>query len=242
MLGYAKMMRWIVLVCMWVSGCLMSRFERLPPPSSRGCLAEEGVRIPAIGRFYGLRLRGGGRRFRRGQGMARAFGDQETEKKSGETIENVLVQRQMLAMSRQESEQGLRLRKRREEWERKVNQRPKDDSDDFGNEDELSSEGEIDADRPDTYVKPEQPVETDFKETGLPDWLDPIYDFAEPHEYVQTSVEGHGQEAARTFMFTFFSLKLYSCFAHALLVWKDTGKKLQDFLCRKICRQESNAR
>ena len=114
----------------------------------------------------------------------------------------------MLAMSRQESEQGLRLRKRREEWERKVNQRPKDDSDDVGNEDELSSDGEIDADRPDTYVKPELPVETDFKETGLPDWLDPIYDFAEPHEYVQTSVEGHGQEAERIFMFTRFSQAL----------------------------------
>ena len=186
---------------MLLSGCLSS-IERLAPLSSCGCLAEQGVRIPAVARFYGLRLRGGGRRFRREQDMAREFGDQEREKKSGETIENVLVQRQMLAMSRQESEQGLRLRKRREEWERKVNQRPKDDSDDFGNEDELSSEGEIDADRPDTYVKPELPVETDFKETGLPDWLDPIYDFAEPHEYVQASVEGHGQVAARIFMFT----------------------------------------
>ena len=55
----------------------------------------------------------------------------------------------------------------------------KQHDDDVGEIDELSSEHAISEDRP---AKPEDPVETEFKETGLPDWLDPIYDYADSGE------------------------------------------------------------
>jgi hypothetical protein len=72
-------------------------------------------------------------------------------------------------------------------WQVKI-RRPADGEEDSGDVDELSSGGVISEDRSDAYAKPEEPVDTDFKDTGLPDWLDPIYDYADPGEHVMAEM------------------------------------------------------
>ncbi|KAJ1469144.1 hypothetical protein T484DRAFT_1852732, partial [Baffinella frigidus] len=48
----------------------------------------------------------------------------------------------------------------------------------------FSSEEALDSDRPDYYKKPLEPTPNDdFTNSGLPDWMDPIYDEADPSEY-----------------------------------------------------------
>lgn len=137
-----------------------------------------------------LRLRGGeGRRM---EGWGR---EKQPRPGAGSTIEEVVNERARFELRRAESEQVRTLRKRREQWERRV--RPATsaaggEDDGMGDSDELSSEGDISSDRPDAYKKPQEPVETDFKETGLPDWLDPIYDYAEPSEYMRAGMCGDG--------------------------------------------------
>lgn len=70
-------------------------------------------------------------------------------------------------------------------------QRGGDEVTDSGEVDELSSEHAISEDRPENYAnKPEDSVETDFKETGLPDWLDPIYDSADSGEELMAELHG----------------------------------------------------
>ena len=46
----------------------------------------------------------------------------------------------------------------------------------------------ISEDRSDAVAKPEEPVDTDFKDTGLPDWLDPIYDYADSGEHLMAEM------------------------------------------------------
>jgi hypothetical protein len=137
-----------------------------------------------------LRLRGG--EGRRTEGFGR---EKQPRPGAGRTIEDVVNERARFELRRAESEQVRTLRKRREQWERRV--RParsaaRGEDDGMGDSDELSSEGDISSDRPDAYKKPQEPVETDFKETGLPDWLDPIYDYAEPSEYMRAGMCGDG--------------------------------------------------
>jgi hypothetical protein len=150
--------------------------------SLAGNLGPEGgcIRPPC---FLILRLRGG-------VSESRQVGAKDSAGQLGESIENSIAQRGWFEVHRHEGQQERRLRKRREQWEEKVHGRQRaGDSEDGGEEDELSSEGKLSSDRPDAYVKPEPPVETDFKETGLPDWLDPIYDDEDSDEYQEPEVE-----------------------------------------------------
>ena len=86
-------------------------------------------------------------------------------------------------------------RRRRKQWEEVMRARGArtGDSSDVGESDELSSEAELSADRPDAYVKPEPPVVTDFTETGLPDFLDPIFDDVEEGELLTAEACGSGE-------------------------------------------------
>ena len=65
---------------------------------------------------------------------------------------------------------------------------------DSGEVDELSSEHAISEDRPEAFAndKPEDSVETDFKETGLPAWLDPIYDSVNSGEELMAELHAGG--------------------------------------------------
>ena len=92
-------------------------------------------------------------------------------------------------------ETGQQRRRRRKQWQEVMRARGAriGDSSDVGESDELSSEAELSADRPDAYVKPEPPVVTDFTDTGLPDFLDPIYDDAEEGELFTAEACGSGE-------------------------------------------------
>ena len=168
------------VVSFWLAG----------PTGARAGAARPRGAAPPTGSL--LRLRGGGGRGRQTDAWGR---DRRPRPGEGGTIEDVVNERAHFEVRRPESEQLRRLRKRREQWRQRVRPvRPADDDagSDLGDSDELSSEGDISSDRPDAYKKPQEPVETDFKETGLPDWLDPIYDYAEPSEYVRAGVCGDG--------------------------------------------------
>ena len=84
------------------------------------------------------------------------------------------------------SEQGRALAKQKRSWRERFG-----DSD----SDDLSHEEIVDSDRPDFYKRPvPAPPADDFSRSGLPAWLDPIYDDVEPDEYLKAEVQDEDGE------------------------------------------------